>query len=119
MVQEALSYVPQITEKAAKLELIQTIRTVTDGKIFVEVERARATRILSQMHEAEGKVAEAADTLQELQVETFGSMDKREKTEFILEQMRLCMAKKDFTRTLIISRKISTKFFEDVANQVC
>ena len=118
MVQEALTFVPQITDKETKLELIKTIRTVTDGKIFVEVERARATRILSQMQEAEGKIADAAETLQELQVETFGSMDKREKTEFILEQMRLCMAKKDFTRTLIISRKISTKFFDDAAHQV-
>jgi 26S proteasome regulatory subunit N5 len=63
-------------------------------------------------------VAEAADILQELQVETFGSMDKREKTDFILEQMRLCLAKLDYQRVLIISKKISGKFFEDVANQV-
>ncbi len=119
MVQEALTFVPLITDKDTKLELIKTIRTVTDGKIYVEVERARATRILSQMQEAEGKITDAADTLQELQVETFGSMDKREKTEFILEQMRLCLAKKDYTRTVIISRKISTKFFDDPAHQVC
>ncbi len=63
-------------------------------------------------------MAEAADILQELQVETFGSMDKREKTDFILEQMRLCLAKLDYQRVLIISKKISGKFFEDVANQV-
>ena len=43
-------------------------------------------------------------------------MEKREKTDFILEQIRLCMLKKDFTRAQIISRKISIKFFEDAAN---
>ena len=45
------------------------------------------------------------------QVETFGSMERDEKVQFILEQMRLCLAKKDFIRTQIISKKISTKFF--------
>lgn len=69
------------------------------------------------MKEDEGKISEAADLMQELQVETFGSMDRREKTDFILEQMRLCLAKKDYTRAQIISRKIAVKFFEDVANQ--
>lgn len=82
------------------------------------MERARVTRILSKIKEDEKKITEAADILQELQVETFGSMDKREKTDFILEQMRLCLAKLDYQRVLIISKKISGKFFEDVANQV-
>ena len=31
----------------------------------------------------------------------------------ILEQMRLCLATKDYIRTQIISKKISTRFFED------
>lgn len=44
-------------------------------------------------------------------------MEKKEKVEFILEQMRLCLAKKDYIRTSIISKKINTRFFttnEDV-----
>ncbi|KAI9022826.1 PCI domain-containing protein [Phycomyces nitens] len=79
MVQEAMSYLDNTPNKEAKLELIDTLRTVTDGKIYVEVERARVTRMLSKIREDEGKTTEAADILQELQVETFGSMDKREK----------------------------------------
>lgn len=54
-----------------------------------------------------------------MQVETFGSMDRREKVEMILEQMRLCLAIKDYVRTQIISKKISTKFFDDPTAQVC
>lgn len=46
-------------------------------------------------------------------------MERREKVEFILEQMRLCLAKKDFIRTQIISKKISPKFFENNQEQVC
>jgi 26S proteasome regulatory subunit N5 len=45
-------------------------------------------------------------------------MEKREKTDFILEQMRLTLAKKDYTRMQIISRKINTKFFADTEQQV-
>uniref|UniRef100_A0A1I8HNN5 PCI domain-containing protein n=1 Tax=Macrostomum lignano TaxID=282301 RepID=A0A1I8HNN5_9PLAT len=45
-------------------------------------------------------------------VETFGSMEKREKVEFILEQMRLCLAKRDYIRTQIISKKVNPKFFQ-------
>ncbi|KAJ3295369.1 26S proteasome non-ATPase regulatory subunit 12 [Borealophlyctis nickersoniae] len=116
MVQEAMTYIDKTPDMKTKLELIDTLRTVTEGKIFVEVERARVTRLLSKIREDEGKVVEAADILQELAVETFGSMDKREKTDFILEQMRLCLAKKDYVRMQIISRKISTKFFADEAN---
>ena len=46
-----------------------------------------------------------------LQVETFGSMEREEKVQFILEQMRLGLARKDYIRTQIISKKISAKFF--------
>jgi len=58
-------------------------------------------------------MGEAAKIMQELQVETYGSMERKEKVELILEQMRLCLATKDYIRTQIISKKISTRFFED------
>ena len=45
--------------KEIELELIDTLRTVTEGKIYVEVERARLTHRLSMMKEAEGKIEEA------------------------------------------------------------
>lgn len=113
MIQEACTYVEKTPNLDTKLKLIDTLRTVTAGKIYVEIERARLTRTLAKIREDAGKIAEAADILQELQVETFGSMEKKEKVEFILEQMRLCLAKKDFIRTQIISKKINTKFFEE------
>lgn len=95
------------------LKLIDTLRTVTAGKIYVENERARLTHRLAKIHEKDDNVAEAAKIMQELQVETYGSMERKEKVELILEQMRLCLATKDFIRTQIISKKISTRFFED------
>ncbi len=72
MVQEAMTYVDKTPNQETKLELIQTLRTVTEGKIFVEVERARVTLILAKIKEGEGKIVEACDILQELQVRRAG-----------------------------------------------
>jgi 26S proteasome regulatory subunit N5 len=47
--------------------------------------------------------------LQEVHVETYGSLSKRDKVEFILEQMRLTLAKKDYVRAHIVAGKISRK----------
>ncbi|CAE7926914.1 Psmd12 [Symbiodinium sp. KB8] len=95
-----------------RLDLINTLNEVTEGKIFVEVEKARLTSMLANMKEEEGKVDEAASLIQEVQVESFGAMERREKTEYILNQMRLVLAKKDFVRTQIISRKINPKLLD-------
>jgi len=40
-------------------------------------------------------------------------MDRREKLDFILYQMKMMIKKKDYVRTLIISRKINKKNIED------
>ena len=80
-------------------------------QIFVEVERARITRVLSDIKKDQGDIKAAADILTELQVETFGSMTRREKTEFILEQVALCIQNDDWVQAGILSRKISTRYF--------
>lgn len=112
MVQRCCEYVDQTPDKETKLKLMDTLRTVTAGKIYVEVERARLTHQLAILKEAEGDLDAAASAMQEMPVETFGSMEKKEKVEMILEQMRLCLAKKDYVRTQIISKKVTIRFFE-------
>lgn len=42
-------------------------------------------------------------------VETYGSMEKKEKAEIILEQMRLTMRQRDFVRMGILANKINKK----------
>lgn len=113
MIQECCTYVDKISDKEVKLKLIDTLRTVIEGKIYVEVERARLTKTLAGIKEADGDVVGAANVMEDLQVETYGTMEKREKVELILEQMRLCLAKQDIVRAQIIAKKISIKFFED------
>ncbi|KAK5136151.1 hypothetical protein LTR08_003988 [Meristemomyces frigidus] len=111
MVQVVMGFLDGIEGDEVRLGVIETLRTVTEGKIFVEVERARVTRILSNMKRASGDLAAAKSILCELQVETFGSMSRREKTDFILEQVALCIAHADWTQAQILGRKISVRYF--------
>ncbi|KAK5991297.1 26S proteasome non-ATPase regulatory subunit 12 [Cladobotryum mycophilum] len=110
MVQTVVSFLDQTPDLKTKLSVIETLRTVTEGKIFVEVERARVTKILSDIKKEQGDIKSATEILCELQVETFGSMDRREKTEFILAQVALCIESGDWTQAAILGRKISTKY---------
>jgi 26S proteasome regulatory subunit N5 len=102
-VELAISWLDEIKKaegEAKWLQLIETLRTVTEGKIFLETPRARVTLLLAHHHErsasghsaAQDALVTASDLLSDLQVETYSSMERREKTEFILEQMRLLIA---------------------------
>ncbi|CAI7795807.1 unnamed protein product [Closterium sp. NIES-54] len=111
MVQEAMKYVDDAPDDVIREELIKTLSGVTAGKIYVEIERARLVKRLARMKEAEGKVKEAAEIMQEVAVETFGAMAKTEKIDFILEQVRLCLDSDDFMRAQILAKKISPRAF--------
>eukprot|EP00298_Acanthocystis_sp_HF-20_P005149 c15410_g1_i1.p1 GENE.c15410_g1_i1~~c15410_g1_i1.p1 ORF type:complete len:441 (-),score=151.47 c15410_g1_i1:25-1326(-) len=112
VVQMAWGYLelkPSPFDYLATIELIETLRAVSAGKIFVENERARLTKKLSKIREDEGKLDEAADILQEISPETLGSMERLEKVDIILEQMRQSLARKDFIRAGLVSNKINPK----------
>ncbi|GJQ15035.1 hypothetical protein GpartN1_g6826.t1 [Galdieria partita] len=113
VVRECMTYLsdPNLDEPT-RLEVLRVLREVTEGKIFLELERARLTKTLAEIEESKGNVAIAADLMEELQVETFGSMDKREKIVFILEQIRLSLDKGDYIRASVVSRKITPRSFE-------
>lgn len=71
--------VDQLPTETERNRLAETLRTVTAGKIYVEVERARLTKRLVTKLEAEKKLEEAWTMIMELQVETYGSMEIKEK----------------------------------------
>ena len=68
--------------------------------------------MLVKHNETEENINMAAKILQDVQVETYGSMDYREKLEFILYQMKIMMKKEDWIRLIIVSRKINPKYLE-------
>ncbi|KAG5514023.1 hypothetical protein PMAC_000645 [Pneumocystis sp. 'macacae'] len=113
MVQEAIKTLDSLPTLAIKQECLTSLCNVTEGKIFLEAERVFLTRELAKIKEQQNNIQEAAELLCDLKIETFGSIDKREKIDFILEQIRLCLAKSDYNLASIISRKISTKYFQE------
>ncbi|GAB2293126.1 26S proteasome non-ATPase regulatory subunit 12 A [Dionaea muscipula] len=112
MVQQAIQYIDQAPDLETRIELIKTLNSVSAGKIYVEIERARLIKKLAKIKEEQGQIAEAADLMQEVAVETFGAMAKTEKLAFILEQVRLCLDHQDYVRAQILSRKISPRVFD-------
>jgi len=47
-------------------------------------------------------------------VETYGSLSKKEKVEFILEQLRLTLGKQDYVRAAIVAGKINRKHLPEM-----
>ena len=92
-----------------RFSLLNTLRTVTDGKMFLEREYSQVTREVVEMYEADGKIDEAAKIIQEIAIETYGSLENKEKVDFILYQMKLVLARQDYIRLQILSRKISKR----------
>ncbi|KAL7423115.1 proteasome regulatory particle subunit [Cryptotrichosporon argae] len=156
MVDEAMAWLPALKQRkeagefrGAKdrwLELLTTLRDITEGKIYLELARARLTVMLAEHHEqlattapttapavsepapvaadgdekpkrepvtAKDHLDAAADLMTDIQVETYSSMDKREKTEFILEQMRLESLRGNWSRVRVGSRKINRVFLKE------
>lgn len=114
VVAEATSYIETMPTVDLRIELIKALKDVCDGKIYVEGESARLHFLLSKIYEARGDIDAACDIIQDVHVETYGSLTKKEKAEYILEQMRVTLVKKDYIRALIHSRKMNTKTLEEV-----
>ena len=52
--------------------------------MFLEQEYASCTRQLCEMYEQDGRLEEATKIIQEIQIETYGSLKNKDKVEFIL-----------------------------------
>jgi len=111
VVDHTLKFVDELKERDAALheKLVRGLRDVTEGRIFLEMPRARLTRILAELLEKRGDKVEACRIMQDVQVETFAALTDAEKTDFILEQLRLCLDTGDTNKALIVGRKVSQK----------
>ncbi|CAH6723082.1 26S proteasome regulatory subunit Rpn5p [[Candida] jaroonii] len=98
------------TQLDLKIKIIETIRTVGDKKIFVEVERAIVSKKLSEIYLNKlNDLDKAVEILCDLQVETYSMMEFPTKIEYILKQIELTLRKHDFSQAKILSRKILLK----------
>lgn len=117
MIQQVISRLGLLTNASdisQKIAIIETIRTVTDKKIFVEVERAEVSRMLSDIYLAQDDLDRATDILCDLQVETYSMMPFETKVEYILQQMALTLRKSDYAQAKVLSRKILLKTLQKI-----
>jgi len=124
LVQTCVTYLEDTPDVDSKLSFMDALLGVAEGKIYLELERARLTmQKCAVIEKDKGDVKAAGDVIKDLQVETYGSIERREKTEFILEQMRIFLACRDpafFIRAKIRSNHIGPKTlaaFPDLAIQ--
>lgn len=61
----------------------------------------------------QNEIDKAAEIIQEVQIETYGSLEKKEKLDYILYQVWIMLLKKDYVRTYIISKKIDPPHLND------
>merc|ERR1719350_2682210 len=122
MVQTCMPWTTKTPDLETKLSLLNALLDVAEGKLYVELERARLTMQKAYLLERDrNDINAAAESLKDFQVETYGAVPKREKTEYILEQIRIFLATLDstyFTRAKIRCGHIgpkTLKLFPDLA----
>ena len=113
MVQWAQSVIDNLPSREERYKMIETLREASDGKMFLEREYAQVTMWQAEMMESDGRTEDATKLVQEIQIETYGSLKTEEKVDFILYQMKMVLGRKDFVRCQIMSRKISKKHMNE------
>lgn len=111
---ECMSYINKIDNDEDRISFVETLKEISEKKIYLEVEYARCCMILVKFNEDKtNNLEEAVKIMENVQVETYGSMSKEEKFEFILYQMKLNILLEDFTKLIIVARKINPEHLEE------
>ena len=84
------------------------------GKIFRGGGEGEVDEDFSAGYTKKLRINDAASVMQEVAIETYGALSKREKVFFIEEQIRLCMKNDDHVRARILSKKINVRSFDEI-----
>jgi 26S proteasome regulatory subunit N5 len=103
----------KLPSREERYKMLEALKEASEGKMFLEREYSQVTRTTAEMLEADGKHDDATKLVQEIQIETYGSLQTVEKVDFILYQMKLVLGRRDFVRCQILSRKISKKHINE------
>lgn len=107
---------PQVYDRLnqeEQVKLLKTLIEITEGRIYVELEYSKAVRLLTEIYMSHNQIEEASKLIQDIQIETFGSIERAYKVDYILFQMRILLQKGDYIRTLIVSNKVNRKHLND------
>jgi len=98
-----------LAEEPDRTKLIDSFLEQVSGKIFLEIERVKLTELKTQQLVAKGEDKAASKLMQSVQIETYGTIDKEKRLDFMLEQMKLLLKVDDFIRMAVVRNKIKEK----------
>jgi hypothetical protein len=84
MVQWAQSKVESMPSREEKIAMLDCLNQASEGKMFLEREYSQIVKAQAVMLEEDGKPEDATKHVQEIQIETYGSLTTAEKVDFIL-----------------------------------
>jgi len=102
-----------LAQEPERTKLIDSFLEQVSGKIFLEIERVKLTELKTQQLVKKGDIREASKLMQSVQIETYGTIDKEKRLDFMLEQMKLLLQVSDFIRMAVVRNKIKEKLLLD------
>lgn len=112
MIRECCKFFDLLTDKAQKVKLLETLKIVTNGKLYSEMERAKICKDLAAIKKGEGNIPQAILILEDLKIDTLTTLDREERIEIILQLMELLVESKEFVKCLIIAKKINKQHLD-------
>lgn len=109
MIRECCKFLDLLDDRAQKVKLLETLKIVTNGKLYSEIERAKICRELAEMKREDGDVIKAISIVEDLRLDTVTTLDKKDRIEIILLLMELLVDSKDYVKCLIVAKKINKK----------
>lgn len=116
MVQQCMTMMCDCPLSEQRITLIETLRWVCRGKLSLEIEYARLTKMLATDKEQAGDLTAAAEIMNKLEVDAMIHMNKTERIALILEQIRLNLLNKSLVKAHIFAIKIKPTSFAEVSD---
>lgn len=112
MIRECCKFSDLLTNRTDKVKLLETLKLVTNGKLYSEMERAKICKDLAAIKKEDGKIAEAISILEDLRIDTLTVLDRKDRIEIILQLMEMLIESKQFVKCLIIAKKINKQHLD-------
>lgn len=112
MIRKCCEYIEVIDDRSVRMKFLETLKTVTDGRLYSEKERAKVCKELASMRKEDNDINNAIKTLEDLRIDTITTLERDEKIEIILQLMDLLIESKEFVKCLIVAKKINKKILD-------
>lgn len=99
-------------DEIQRVKLLETLKLVTAGKLYSELERVKICKELSTIRKVDGDLAKAIEALEDLKIDTITSLERKERVKIILQMMELLVETHDYVKCMIISKKINKQYLD-------